>query len=75
MGGECNYLLRVNPVTKHLEFVPDEEWRTPEMQSWKEEDIKALLDGAQMVLTEGAAQLCMPVEVRFATAQQRRASC
>ena len=24
MGGECNYLLRVNPATYRLEFVPDE---------------------------------------------------
>jgi IMP and pyridine-specific 5'-nucleotidase len=40
MGGECNYLLRVNPHTKHLEFVPDEEWMTPEMLAWDEEDIK-----------------------------------
>jgi hypothetical protein len=39
MGGECNYLLRVSPDTKELEFVPHEEWATPEMQSWDEEDI------------------------------------
>lgn len=24
MGGECNYLLRVTPEDKRLEFVPDE---------------------------------------------------
>ena len=41
MGGECNYLLRVNPATKHLEFVSDEEWMPPEMLAWDEEDIKA----------------------------------
>lgn len=40
MGGECNYLLRVNPNTKHLEFVQDDEWMTPEMLAWDEEDIK-----------------------------------
>jgi hypothetical protein len=39
MGGECNYLLRVNPETKHLEFVPDDEWMTPEMLAWDEEGI------------------------------------
>ncbi len=37
MGGECNYLLRVTPETKRLEFVPDENWQTPGMQAWKEE--------------------------------------
>jgi IMP and pyridine-specific 5'-nucleotidase len=37
MGGECNYLLRVTPDTKRLEFVPDDRWQTPCMRSWKEE--------------------------------------
>ncbi|WIA32869.1 hypothetical protein OEZ86_006043 [Tetradesmus obliquus] len=63
MGGECNYLLRVNPVSKQLEFVPDDEWMTPEMLAWDEEDIKELLDDAQVHLTEGAARLCMPVQL------------
>jgi len=40
MGGECNYLLRVNPTTYRLEFVPEEAWQTPEMLSWDEDDIK-----------------------------------
>eukprot|EP00882_Tetradesmus_deserticola_P030504 GHRQ01034285.1.p2 GENE.GHRQ01034285.1~~GHRQ01034285.1.p2 ORF type:complete len:120 (-),score=40.92 GHRQ01034285.1:249-608(-) len=40
MGGECNYLLRVNAHSKHLEFVPDEEWMTPEMLAWDDHDIK-----------------------------------
>lgn len=63
MGGECNYLLRVNPVDKRLEFIPDEEWKTPEMLSWHEEDIKELLDEGQTLLVEGAARLCLPVQV------------
>ena len=36
MGGECNYLLRVTPEEKRLEFVPDDEWKTPVMKSWDE---------------------------------------
>ena len=36
MGGECNYLLRVTPDTKRLEFVPEEVWKTPVMKSWQE---------------------------------------
>jgi hypothetical protein len=40
MGGECNYLLRVNPASYRLEFVPEGDWQTPEMLSWDEEDIK-----------------------------------
>jgi hypothetical protein len=42
MGGECNYLLRVNPTTYRLEFVPEEAWQTPEMLSWDEDDIKVV---------------------------------
>ncbi len=37
MGGECNYLLRVTPDSKRLEFVPDDEWKTPIMKGWQEE--------------------------------------
>ncbi|KIZ01088.1 IMP-specific 5'-nucleotidase 1 [Monoraphidium neglectum] len=48
MGGECNYLLRVDPSTCRLEFVPDEEWQTAEMRAWSEEDIRATLDEAQV---------------------------
>ena len=36
MGGECNYLLRVTPEEKRLEFVPDEEWQLPMMRMWDE---------------------------------------
>jgi len=63
MGGECNYLLRVNPTTYRLEFVPEEAWQTPEMLSWDEDDIKDLLDEAQAQLVEGAARLMMPVQL------------
>jgi len=48
MGGECNYLLRVNPADYSLEFVRDEEWQTREMRGWREEEIGATLDEAQV---------------------------
>lgn len=63
MGGECNYLLRVTPDTNRLEFVPDDEWKTPEMMSWKEEDIEALLRNAEIMLVEGANRLNLQVDV------------
>jgi hypothetical protein len=63
MGGECNYLLRVNPHTKHLEFVPDEEWMTPEMLAWDEEDIKVnrhcSVSSHCYCAATGAACVCM----------------
>lgn len=54
MGGECNYLLRVNPVTYHLEFVPEEAWQTPEMLSWDEDDIKVCCWGGESIHVAGA---------------------
>ncbi|KAI8465948.1 MAG: IMP-specific 5-nucleotidase [Monoraphidium minutum] len=63
MGGECNYLLRVDPATCRLGFVADEEWQTPEMRAWQDADIAATLDEAQRLLTESASRLMMPVQV------------
>lgn len=54
MGGECNYLLRVTPDTKRLEFIPDEEWQTPVMRSWDPRDIKNLLRDAEVMLADCA---------------------
>jgi len=62
MGGECNYLLRVNEECR-LEFVPDEEWMTPYMLSWQEEDIQAFLDEAQSVLLDTASRLRMDAQL------------
>jgi hypothetical protein len=64
MGGECNYLLRVNQGTHRLEFVPDHEWKTEEMLSWQEVDIQELLDKAEVMLQQVAAQLRVHVHVR-----------
>ena len=65
MGGECNYLLRLSPTTKQLEFVPDHEWKTPCMQSWKDEDIKYVLKEAEKLLLDTAYRLRLPVKVRL----------
>ncbi len=66
MGGECNYLLRIDSTTKQLAFIPDEAWKSPLMMSWSEADISKLLDTAQQALKQAASQLCMDVEVRSA---------
>jgi IMP and pyridine-specific 5'-nucleotidase len=67
MGGECNYLLRIKVdgpnANRRLEFVPDEEWKSQYMMSWKEEDIEDLLTNAESMLLDGAARLRMPVNV------------
>ena len=45
MGGECNYLLRLNK-NYHLEFIPDDEWlgkdpKIAELYEWQK--VRALL--------------------------------
>ena len=62
MGGECNYLLRVN---KHLrlEFVPDHKWKTPIMRSWEEHDVQHVLSEAENMLLDTARYLRLPVKV------------
>eukprot|EP00955_Chlamydomonas_euryale_P082516 363737-Chlamydomonas_euryale.AAC.7 len=47
MGGECNYLLRVTPDDKRLEFVPEDLWQTDVMRRWDERDIDDMLASAQ----------------------------
>ena len=64
MGGECNYLLRLSPITRELEFVPDHEWKTASMQAWQEEDIKYVLREAEKLLLDTAYRLRLPVKVR-----------
>ena len=49
MGGECNYLLRVTPGEKRLEFVPDDEWQTPDMKGW-DETVRILVVHAKLNL-------------------------
>lgn len=63
MGGECNYLLGVNPHTYKLEFVSDELWKSSDMLAWGESDVKELLDSAERSLKSAAARLRVPVEI------------
>jgi hypothetical protein len=46
-----------------LEFLPDTAWKTPDMLSWKESDIKQVLDRAQAALEHAAVSLCLKYEV------------
>ncbi|BDA49790.1 IMP-specific 5'-nucleotidase 1 [Coccomyxa sp. Obi] len=63
MGGECNYVLRVARPDMRLQFVPDEDWKSPAMMSWAADDIARLLSDAERVLTETAHRLRLPVTV------------
>lgn len=62
MGGECNYLLKVDN-NYHLEFVEDKLWKSEDMFLWKEQDIQKLLDDAECALRSASARLHLPVEI------------
>lgn len=64
VGGECNYLLRVND-SYSLEFVDDKDWMSAMMLCWTKDNVKKLLDEAEMVLLSTAQHLRLPVRVRF----------
>ena len=62
VGGECNYLLRVDNDYR-LRFVDDKEWKSECMLSWSEADIQAMLTDAQGILLDTAQHLRLPVQV------------
>ena len=64
MGGEANYLFEYVVDAPHrLEPVPRERWLTPEMASWGERDIAALLDVAEEALRGCVRTLSLPAEI------------
>lgn len=62
MGGECNYLLKVNDCYR-LEFVQDKLWKSKDMLEWPEDDVHELLSDAECALKSAAARLRVPVEI------------
>ena len=63
MGGECNYLLRCVWPECRLEFVPEQDWKSPYMLSWTPQGVDQLLLAATGVLLETADHLRLPVKV------------
>lgn len=62
VGGECNYLLKVNEHYK-LEFVPEELWMSPDMLQWSDSDVNRLLADAECALRAGAVRLRIPIKI------------
>lgn len=61
MGGEDNYLFEFSPSSPYrLSAVPREKWLTPEMASWSEADIAALLDVAESALRDCVRNMNLP---------------
>ena len=64
MGGESNFMFAYSSKSPHkLEPVSDEEWQLPEMRSWTEENVKALLDVAEAALKDCVQHMNLPVHV------------
>jgi IMP and pyridine-specific 5'-nucleotidase len=64
MGGESNFCFTFDPSeASKLRSVPLEEWQLPEMKTWTEENITALLDVAESALRSCVTYLNLPVSV------------
>ncbi|KPM37886.1 IMP-specific 5'-nucleotidase 1 [Neonectria ditissima] len=64
MGGEANYLFEFCESSPHrLAPVSQDDWLTPEMASWSDNDIKKLLDQAQSALEDCIESLCLPAVI------------
>jgi len=61
MGGECNYLLKIDDDYR-LYFIPRSEWISCAMM-WDDQEIEMLLDKAQSVLLDTAEKLKVPVRL------------
>ncbi|KAI5298988.1 IMP 5'-nucleotidase, partial [Ascosphaera atra] len=60
-GGECNFMFRFDTNSEHLcRALPREEWLLQEMREWNEDDIKELLDIAEMALKDCRSNLNLP---------------
>lgn len=64
MGGEANFLFTYTASSPHkLAPVPNASWHLPEMASWTEDNVKALLDVAESALTHCVSTMSIPVNV------------
>lgn len=64
MGGEANYMFEFDSKSPHLlSPVPREKWLTPEMLTWADADITALLDVAEAALRESIKTMNLPATI------------
>ncbi|KAK3113958.1 IMP 5'-nucleotidase [Teratosphaeriaceae sp. CCFEE 6253] len=64
MGGESNFLFTYNSQSPYkLEPVPKQDWQLPEMQTWTEDNVTALLDVGEAALRDCIDCLRLPVQV------------
>ncbi|KAM0279021.1 hypothetical protein ACHAQH_004803 [Verticillium albo-atrum] len=64
MGGEANYLFELDPTVPHLLApVPRDRWLTPEMATWSDAGIAALLDVAEAALRDCVRSMNLPATI------------
>lgn len=64
MGGEANFLFAYDPHADcKLVSVPAADWQLPEMRTWTEENVKNLLDVAEVALQHCIDSMNLPVQV------------
>ena len=72
VGGQCNYLARCRAEggVATLCMVPPSEWRLPEMERWRPQQLQRLLDVAQRALLDGTARaVCLGQRVEWSVWQ------
>lgn len=63
MGGEANYLFKLNGQSGNLEWIEHDTWQLPEMEEWSNEEINRLLNIAQSVLTTMKSRMSLPATI------------
>ena len=63
MGGESNFLFRLNGETGQLVWVEPADWQLPEVATWTDEDINKLLDIGQTILTSLKNKMALPAHI------------
>ncbi|KAM0325075.1 hypothetical protein ACHAQA_007614 [Verticillium albo-atrum] len=64
MGGEANYLFELDPTVPHLLApVARDRWLTPEMATWSDAGIAALLDVAEAALGDCVRSMNLPATI------------
>ncbi|CAG8568517.1 4547_t:CDS:10 [Acaulospora morrowiae] len=62
LGGECNYLFQCQE-NYHLKYIPESEYQPEEILSWRDDQIKAILDVAQENLQRCVDDMKLPCTV------------
>lgn len=57
MGGECNYMFRLNGETGRLVMIDRQEWATDDMLAWKDDDCLELMNSAEKLLSQLVVRL------------------